>query len=66
MLRQCVNTNVMIAELRYSLGQILDENGNRVCLKEEIDIIEHELRHVQDDHPHFKLKLILTDQNIID
>lgn len=44
---------------------LFDDDRNPVCLEEEIKIIEDQVKHIQEDIPYFRLKLIITGLKIV-
>lgn len=64
-LRTCTKKNVLIVELRHQLGTIFDQNNKLLSIKQEIDIFEHVYKHVKEDHPEFRLRIIITGLKLL-
>jgi hypothetical protein len=52
-LRESTLKNVMIVELRHEFGNIKDEDGVLISVKEELEVIEKVFDHIKEDYPHF-------------
>lgn len=64
-LKKCSEQNILVVELRHIFGMLFDDDRRPVSLEEELAIIEEQVKHVQQDKPHFKLKLIICGLKIV-
>ena len=56
---------MLIVELRHSLGKLKDKQGNKISIKDELDIIEKVYQHVREDFPKFQLKIIAIGSKLL-
>lgn len=64
-LSDCANKNILVVELRHTLGNLQDSHGKPVSLSGELDIFKHVIKHIKDDHPDFTFRMIVTGLKLL-